>query len=328
MSQQDNLNATNDTLTSTPPPAPTPGTLETFFLSSSRKPPPTPIATSQEIRDRGSTFVGTIYAVTTPEDAHARIQHVKHVVHGSKKASHEIAAWRCMVLKHGKDGLGGPEDFEVKSGFKDDGERWAGERVLKVMQGMAVIDAVVIVSRWYGGTLLGPARFTHVETCAAEVCREFKRSEELRDCISTLREMDDLVARMRSELADTNTGATLVKGSNMAGGGLSNDHSADTNSAAIIVDSGNDASSSSTSAPITVDSKTAFTTSATIEIVVPPIKKSDYSGLDVPRAKKLIRARESAMKSLKALIAKRRREHISSMDQTPNQAQTLPLLDG
>jgi len=30
----------------------------------------------------------------------------------------------------------------------DDGESWAGGKVLKVMQSMAVIDAVVIVSRW------------------------------------------------------------------------------------------------------------------------------------------------------------------------------------
>lgn len=54
-----------------------------------------------------------------------------------------------MVLKSGKTGLGGPEDFEVKSGCKDDGERFAGARVLKVMETEGVIDAVVVVSRWW-----------------------------------------------------------------------------------------------------------------------------------------------------------------------------------
>lgn len=54
-----------------------------------------------------------------------------------------------MILKPGSTGLSGPDDFELKGGFDDDGEKWAGNRVLKVMQSQAVIDAVVIVSRWY-----------------------------------------------------------------------------------------------------------------------------------------------------------------------------------
>ena len=52
------------------------------------------------------------------------------------------------MLKPGSTGLCGPDDFELKHGYDDDGEKWAGNRVLKVMQDLAVIDAVVIVSRW------------------------------------------------------------------------------------------------------------------------------------------------------------------------------------
>ncbi|TFK44888.1 hypothetical protein BDQ12DRAFT_673756 [Crucibulum laeve] len=122
------------------------GTLDSFIKSS--RPPPEPLATSQEIRDRGSIFVANIYQATSPEEAKARINHLKHVVHGSRPASHEIAAWRCMVLKYGRTGLGGPDDFELRSGSTDDGENWAGGKVLKVMQIQAIIDAVVIVSRW------------------------------------------------------------------------------------------------------------------------------------------------------------------------------------
>lgn len=53
-----------------------------------------------------------------------------------------------MSLKNGKTGLGGPDDFEVASGSDDDGEKYAGGRILKVMQAEGVLDAVVIVSRW------------------------------------------------------------------------------------------------------------------------------------------------------------------------------------
>lgn len=101
------------------------------------------IATSQEVRDRGSIFVAKIV-----QDAHRIHAHVKHTVHGAKPASHEVSAWRCMVLKHGKTGLGGPDDFEVRTGSLDDGEQWAGGKVLKAMQEEGVIDAVVVASRW------------------------------------------------------------------------------------------------------------------------------------------------------------------------------------
>ena len=123
------------------------GSLNSFIVS--KRPQPEPLATSQEIRDRGSTFVANIYSATTPDEAKARVEYLKHLVHRSKPASHEISAWRCMVLKQGQTGLKGPEDFELMQGSKDDGENWAGGKVLKVMQNLAIIDAVVIVSRWY-----------------------------------------------------------------------------------------------------------------------------------------------------------------------------------
>lgn len=122
------------------------GNLDTFILNKS--PRPDPLATSQEIRDRGSLFVANLYRATTPEEAKALVNHLKYYVHRDRKATHEISAWRMMVLKTGKTGFEGPEDFELVQGSKDDGESWAGGKVLKVMQNMAVIDAVVIVSRW------------------------------------------------------------------------------------------------------------------------------------------------------------------------------------
>jgi len=123
------------------------GSLDAFI--SSTRPQPEPVATSQEIRDRGSIFVANIYRATTPEEASARVKHLKFTVHRAKKATHEISAWRCMVLKSGKTGLEGPDDFELVQGNKDDGESWAGGKILKVMQNLAVLDAVVIVSRWF-----------------------------------------------------------------------------------------------------------------------------------------------------------------------------------
>ncbi|KAI6009833.1 ribosomal protein S5 domain 2-type protein [Pisolithus marmoratus] len=166
-----------------------------------RSPQPTPVvvATSQEIRDRGSIFVGSAYRATSPEEAQAALHYHKHVVHAGKDV-YEISAWRCMVLKLGRTGLSGPDDFELRTGFDDGGEQWAGSKVLKIMQTEGVIDAIVIVSRWFGGTLLGPTRFRHVETCASEVCCKFNKVVEMDESIQTLSTLDDLLATLREEL--------------------------------------------------------------------------------------------------------------------------------
>lgn len=110
-------------------------------------PLPAVIATSQEIRDRGSIFVGSVYRAISTDDAKAAAHYHKHVVHAGKNV-YEIFAWRCMVVRSGRTGLEGPNDFELKEGYEDGEERWAGNKVLKVMQMQGVIDAVVIVSRW------------------------------------------------------------------------------------------------------------------------------------------------------------------------------------
>ncbi|KAI0795112.1 ribosomal protein S5 domain 2-like protein [Abortiporus biennis] len=170
------------------------------FVKSSR-PNPQPVAISQEVRDRGSIFVGAIYRANTPEQATKAVSYLKHVVHAKKHASHEISAWRCMVLKAGKSGLHGTEDFEVKSGNDDDGEKYASGKILKVMQTEGVIDAVVIVSRWYGGEMLYSARFEHIETCAREVCVTFRKREEVEEAISSLLSLDDILASLRAELS-------------------------------------------------------------------------------------------------------------------------------
>ena len=117
------------------------------FLQLSR-PPPRAVCTSKEIHDRNSVFVATLFRASNEADALRAMKYLRDVTHASKPASHEMFAWRCMVLKDGKTGLAGPDDFELRSGNEDDGEKYGGGRILKVMQAEGCIDAVVIVSRW------------------------------------------------------------------------------------------------------------------------------------------------------------------------------------
>ena len=56
--------------------------------------------------------------------------------------------------------------FLLAQDYDDDGEDAAGGRLLHLLQILDVKNTVVVVSRWYGGVKLGPARFTHINNAA------------------------------------------------------------------------------------------------------------------------------------------------------------------
>lgn len=55
--------------------------------------------------------------------------------------------------------------------FDDDGESAAGGKLMQMLRSMRVVNVVVVVSRWYGGINLGPARFKCINTVAGELLR-------------------------------------------------------------------------------------------------------------------------------------------------------------
>jgi len=119
-----------------------------FVSSQSAASPPTISFTSQEIRDRKSAFVAYIIPAKDVSQVKDAVAYIRRT-HASRPPAHEVAAWRFMALKPGVTGLGGEDDFEVVSAYDDDGEKWAGGRVLGMMKQAGVMDAVVVVSRWW-----------------------------------------------------------------------------------------------------------------------------------------------------------------------------------
>eukprot|EP00198_Chlamydomonas_reinhardtii_P003848 XP_001693184.1 predicted protein [Chlamydomonas reinhardtii] len=55
---------------------------------------------------------------------------------------------------------------EVAADYDDDGETAAGGRLLHLLQAADVRNVVVVVSRWFGGVLMGPGRFTAINNTA------------------------------------------------------------------------------------------------------------------------------------------------------------------
>lgn len=63
--------------------------------------------------------------------------------------------------------------------YDDDGEDAAGGRLLHLLQILDVKNTVVVVSRWYGGVKLGPARFTHINNAARLLLEKCGQAEKV-----------------------------------------------------------------------------------------------------------------------------------------------------
>ncbi|KAF8314516.1 ribosomal protein S5 domain 2-like protein [Clavulina sp. PMI_390] len=191
--------------------------LESFVTFS--RPPPAPIFASAPIDDRDSTFIAYIFRVSSQSQISSSVTQLRKVLHAKNPASHEMHAYRLMSLKAGRDGLKGPDDFELRTGMDDDGEKYGGARILKVMEAEGVLDAVVVCSRWYGGTMLGPVRFQHIEACTREVCRLFRTLEQVEELILTLEGLDEEIIALRSELASLTNTASPSSSTPLSGAG-------------------------------------------------------------------------------------------------------------
>jgi len=138
------------------------------------------------ISDRGSSFQAHAIVINNMNDFD---RHNKNILSNSKikKATHNIMAYRVKVEDKDKDkdkekdkdskkGKKGKKSSEVQitEGFYDDGEDRAGIRLLGLLQKMKIRNILVIVSRWFGGTLLGNDRFKHINDAAKDLINAYK----------------------------------------------------------------------------------------------------------------------------------------------------------
>ncbi|KAF1928225.1 UPF0029-domain-containing protein [Didymella exigua CBS 183.55] len=119
--------------------------------------PEPPWIVGEPISEKKSVFLARVAPVSSPQQAKQYIQHLLATDKKAAKATHNMTSWRIK----------GPNDT-VFQDCDDDGETAAGSRMLHLMQLMDVWNVMVVVTRWYGGTHLGPDRFRLINTAARE----------------------------------------------------------------------------------------------------------------------------------------------------------------
>jgi len=116
------------------------------------------IITGSTIEDRKSVFQGHTASVKSAADVKlvlAKLYENKKIAH----ATHNMYAYRIFC----------EEKQSWLCDCDDDGEDAAGGRMLHLLEILETVNTLVVVSRWYGGTHLGPDRFKHINNAARQV---------------------------------------------------------------------------------------------------------------------------------------------------------------
>ncbi|OAA75495.1 impact family protein [Akanthomyces lecanii RCEF 1005] len=119
--------------------------------------PPPPWTLSEQVVDAKSAFVAHVARVDSPAQARLYVAQLLASDKRIRSATHNITAWRIRG-----EGAASYQDCD------DDGEDAAGGRLLHLMQLMELWDAMVVVTRWYGGVKLGPRRFAVINAVARD----------------------------------------------------------------------------------------------------------------------------------------------------------------
>ncbi|RNF03055.1 hypothetical protein TraAM80_06061 [Trypanosoma rangeli] len=123
--------------------------------------------TSHAITDRKSKFVAHMARVDSEEAVRAVVMHLRFQKHIAEATHPTIYAYRFT------DSAG-----MLHQGSDDDGETGAAARILFLLEQLKVDGYVVVVTRWFGGILLGPDRFKHVMEVARSVILTIPRREQ------------------------------------------------------------------------------------------------------------------------------------------------------
>lgn len=113
---------------------------------------------TQRFRDRGSKFIGRLFPATNREEFEEELASARAEY---PDATHHCYAWRIDPL-------------EVREFSSDDGEPsgTAGPPILSALRSFGLVNAAVVVTRYYGGTNLGKSGLIAAYGHTARLCLE------------------------------------------------------------------------------------------------------------------------------------------------------------
>ncbi|KAI0105241.1 hypothetical protein GGR51DRAFT_560453 [Nemania sp. FL0031] len=122
--------------------------------------------TSQPVTLKQSTFIVRAIPLTEPSQRQPVLQSLFTAIPSLQSATHNAWAFRVKVPTNLFNAT------TIREDSFDDGESGCGSFLLKTMQEMNAVDTLVVMTRWYGGIMLGPDRWRIMRNCLRDALSE------------------------------------------------------------------------------------------------------------------------------------------------------------
>ncbi|KAK8031050.1 hypothetical protein PG990_000784 [Apiospora arundinis] len=124
---------------------------------------------SSPVTSKDSTFIVRATKLAKLSHRQDTLQALFTAIPNLKGADHN--AWAYRVKKPDMFG-----SHVIREESFDDGEGGSGDFMLKILRETNTIDTLVVMTRWYGGTMLGPDRWRIIRQCLKEALAERLRA--------------------------------------------------------------------------------------------------------------------------------------------------------
>ncbi|KAK7697364.1 hypothetical protein SLS64_013607 [Diaporthe eres] len=109
-------------------------------------------STSPSVSLKQSTFVARATAISDPSQRPKLLKSLFDAQPGLRSASHNVWAYRIHPSEKAISN-------HPREASHDDGESGAGDLLLRILRETNSMDTLVVMTRWYGGIMLGPDRW-------------------------------------------------------------------------------------------------------------------------------------------------------------------------
>lgn len=121
--------------------------------------------TSPSVTLKQSTFVARATNITDPSQRPKLLKSLFEAQPGLRTASHNVWAYRIRASERAISN-------HPREASHDDGESGAGDLLVRILRETNAIDTLVVMTRWYGGIMLGPDRWRLMRNVTTQALSE------------------------------------------------------------------------------------------------------------------------------------------------------------
>ncbi|KAI1768647.1 hypothetical protein GGR53DRAFT_384629 [Hypoxylon sp. FL1150] len=121
---------------------------------------------SQPVTLKQSTFIVRATKITAPSQRQSAMQSLFAEIPSLQDATHNAWAYRVKVPTNLFNAT------TIREDSFDDGESGCGDFLIKNMRETNAVDTLVVMTRWYGGVMLGPDRWRIMRDCLKNALAE------------------------------------------------------------------------------------------------------------------------------------------------------------